>query len=248
MDHNDVKARFAAGQKLLLEETTTREKFESIRTLIKGINPSVDKALEHASRSLSDYEKLHKGEIIELAAEHLSENNEEEKKRKKALLLLIKNWKQLQSEVQRVQGEFEKAEQGQGKAETASNAAVAGSKILAGAKGPFGIITLVAVVIVGVFVVINNNKQQTSQPVGTASTSSEKQTIKVIEVDNKQIPVTEFKIGQGPECMTGKEEAPHYHAIGGATANALDGTSVVDPGGCGFGKVEEVRIIEVEKP
>lgn len=243
MDREDVKKRMLAAQKLLLDTSTTREKFESIRTLIKGVNPTIDTLLENTSRALSDYEKLHKGEIVELTAEHLPENTEEEKRRKKALLLLIKNWKQLRSEVERVQSEFEQVDKGQGKAEI-------GSKILAGAKGPFGIITLVAVVIVGVLVFVNasgkSNTSPQSEPVEGTETSK-KQMIKVIEVNSKQIPISELKIGQGTECMSGKEQSPHYHAINGMAANALDGTSVIDPGGCGFGKVREVKIVEVQK-
>ncbi|MBI4080178.1 MAG: hypothetical protein HY430_00215 [Candidatus Levybacteria bacterium] len=247
MDQKEINSRIRAAYALLTEETTTREKFESVRTLIKGIHPKIDRALDDTSQTLSDYEKLHKGEIVELMVEKLPDNTEEQKKRKKALLVLIKNWKQLQSEVERVKGELEKAEERQGRVETASNAgapasdaAVAGSKILAGAKGPLGILTIVAIIIVSVFM-FTNKKTEQSQPVNKVSESSIQQTIKVIEFRDKRIPLAELDPRSGPDC-----DSLHYHARSNNVAKALDGTIIPDPGGCAYGKVKDVEILEVE--
>lgn len=102
MNSQEVKKRIEAAYTLLSEETTTREKFESIRTLIKGINPQLDKQLARVSGALADVEKLQKGQVIELSAEHLPDRTEEDKRRKRALILLIKSWRQLHSEVERV--------------------------------------------------------------------------------------------------------------------------------------------------
>ncbi len=66
--------------------------------------------------------------------------------------------------------------------------------------------------------------------------------IQVILFGDKQIPLSELHIGQAhiPHC-----DSPHYHAITGRVT-ALDGTVLQDPGDCGFGKVKDVKIIEVE--
>ena len=68
----------------------------------------------------------------------------------------------------------------------------------------------------------------------------------MIVFNGKQIPLTELTTGQGPECLNGSNETPHYHAKDHTSAQALDGSTVSDPGGCGFGKVKEVQVIEVE--
>src|SRR3989344_7211581 len=111
MIDSDSRERFLAAHKLFLDETTTLEKFESARTLIQGINPKVDKALDSCSKAIQKIENLRKGEVIELAAGNLSERTEEEKKRKKAIVWFIRTWKQLQSEVERIKAEFEKGKQ-----------------------------------------------------------------------------------------------------------------------------------------
>ena len=57
MDVQDTKTRILAAYKLLTEETTTQEKFESVRTLIKGIHPRVDAHLEKTSQALVHLER-----------------------------------------------------------------------------------------------------------------------------------------------------------------------------------------------
>lgn len=73
------------------------------------------------------------------------------------------------------------------------------------------------------------------------------ETIKVIVVDGKNIPVSQVHIGQGPECKKGDKEMPHWHANVGDKATAIDGTVMRDPGGCGFGMAINVPVIDVQK-
>lgn len=216
MERKDLRDKMQAAHKLLLEETTTREKFVSIRTLIKGINPTIDKTLTQTSQALADYEKFHKGEIIELSIEKLPEQTEEQKKRKKALLFLLRSWKQLQSEVERVQSEFEKEKQEGRKAQDTW------SRILAGAKGPFGMITLGAVLIVGFLALTNNKASNTAVvPVNTEISSKPKKL--GIEYTDKIIPLSELQARTGPDCIVSGEEVSHYHAKNGVSATATEG-------------------------
>ena len=244
MDPLETKKRIFAAHKLLTEKTTSKQKLESVKVLIKGINPRIDRLLDGSSKALSDLEKLQKGEVIQLTAEHLPENTEEEKKRKKTLLWFIRNWKSLHSEIDRIKKEFELGKQG-GEQQVAS-----AGKIVAFAKGPFGLITVIAIIAVLGLSVIGGKKTETNTvPTNTLQTTSEStsgEKIKVIIVDGKQIPLTELITGQGAECLDGQKQAPHYHAKDHTTAKALDDSTVSDPGGCGFGKVNEVKIVEVE--
>lgn len=244
MDPLDTKKRIFAAHKLLTEKTTSKQKLESVKTLIKGISPRIDELLENSSKALSDLEKFQKGEVIELTAEHLPENTEEEKKRKKALLWFIRNWKSLHSEIDRVKKEFEQGKQG------AEQQVASTGKIIAFAKGPIGVTTALAVMVIIGLSVFSGGKTETNPVPSNVKQTIEERTsgtkIKVIIVDGKQIPLTELTTGQGPECLDGQEQASHYHAKDHTAAKALDGSSVSDPGGCGFGKVKDVKVVEVE--
>lgn len=247
MDPLDNKKRIFAAHKLLLEKSTTRQKFDSLRTLLKGINPRIDALLDESSKALAHFEKVHKGEIIELTVEHLPEITEENKRRKKALIWFIRNWKSLKGEVERIGKELEK------EAKTPDQNIEKGWRIVSAAKGPVGIITVLAVItVVGLSVFgrkkteINDTSSYQNNIVKTPTPVSSREKIKVIIFNDKQIRLTELTTGQGQECLTGQEEAPHYHAKDHTSAKALDDTSVSDPGGCGFGKVSEVTVVEVE--
>lgn len=235
MDPLDTKKRIFAAHKLLNENSTTGQKIEQIKILLKGFNPRVEKLLHITSESFSKLEKLKKGEVVELTVEHLPENTEEKRKRKKALLLFIQNWKRLQNEVQRVKLEFEKDNQ------TLEQKIQTSGRIVTLAKGPLGIITVIAVLSVISFSVIGRNKKTQNQDVQNPA-----QKTQVIIVDGKQVPLSELITGQGQECMTENQEALHYHAKNHTTVRALDGTVISDPGGCGFGKVKEVQVLEME--
>jgi len=247
MDTQDVKKRIEEAYKLLAQETTSLDKFESVRTLIKGLNPKLDMLLESTSKALSNIEKLKKGDIIVLSAESLPENTPEEKKRKQVLIFLINSWRQLEGEVRRMSLEFEQIKRSNenNQAAPVHNIASAG-RIVGVAKGPFGIITLLAILIVGVLT-FTNSKQETKEvpkkPSQVLSETSDDNVnkIQVIIVDAKKIPLSEVKVASGSDC-----DSDHYHAVNHISVKALDGSIVPDPGSCGFGKVEETEIVEIE--
>ncbi|MBI2611660.1 hypothetical protein HYW54_02860 [Candidatus Gottesmanbacteria bacterium] len=143
----NTKEKVEAAFQLLSEETTTFEKFEKIRILIKGINPSLDKKLDSASDAVNKLQKLQKGEVIELSAEILPEDTEEDKKRKKAILFFISKWKELRSEVKRINDLYQQAGS-DGKITAEEHANILG-KTFSLAKGPLGIITIGALLVVG---------------------------------------------------------------------------------------------------
>ncbi len=132
---NIQREKIEAAYRLLTEETTSFDKFEKIRTLVKGLNPKIDKTLAEAAKIISKLKKIQKGEVITLAAEGLGEDTPQKKKRKKALLLFLARWKTLKAEVKRVK-EIHQAHR--------SNLETA-AQVAHGAKGPWGLITAVAV-------------------------------------------------------------------------------------------------------
>jgi hypothetical protein len=148
--HRDAHKRLLAAHDLILGEMTSREKFNNIRTLILGLNPKIDEHLNTIEKHLSTWDQVEKGDVVMLSAENLPENTEEEKKRKKWLLFLITSWRQLGSEVQRVSAEMANSPQS-GAGQTSM-----WGRIFKGAKGPLGVITVVAVGLVAL--------QQTSVP------------------------------------------------------------------------------------
>lgn len=234
INYSNSKEKVLTAYKLLQEDSTTKEKFESIKTLLNGVNPKIDQALERVLKAWSDLEKIQHGEVIELSVEHLPEETEKEKKRKRLLLLLIRSWNDLKSEVKRIRAELET---------NRTDGKESFSKIATFAKGPFGFFTLAAVlIVVGSAIFLNLNKNQTNNApaTNTETTTPEKPKIKVIEFEGKKIPLTELTVGVGPEC----DQESHYHAKDHSLAKALDGSLVSDPGGCGYGKVKEVEILE----
>lgn len=231
--------RFLAAYKLLSENSTTLDRFESVRDLLYGFNPKVDKILNSCSETLSKIEKLQKGEVIALTTEGLPENSEEEKRRKRTILLFIRSWKQLQSEVERVKNELE---EGNGQKSLEQNF-LSGAKIVNFAKGPFGIITILAVVLIGIFAVSSSKSQ--NKTIHQANLEETKSKIQVINFNDKKIPLSALIIGEGSECLTKGKTVAHYHAKDHQTVGATDGSIVSDPGGCGFGKVDEVSVLEI---
>ena len=140
MDYKEARKRILAAEALLLEPTTTREKFSSVRALIFGIHPGIDKTLVRVEEGISALEKVMGGEVIHLTAEHLPENTEDERKRKRALLLFLNAWKDLKGEVVRIGQESDAAKRAPTSGEKASHV----RRIFNFAKGPFGITTIVA--------------------------------------------------------------------------------------------------------
>jgi len=48
-------------------------------------------------------------------------------------------------------------------------------------------------------------------------------------------------VGHGPDC-----DSPHYHGLSEVSVKTTDGSLMTDPGGCGFGKVKDVSVIDVQ--
>lgn len=72
--------------------------------------------------------------------------------------------------------------------------------------------------------------------------------IKVIVVGSHYIPLASVHVGKGPECKDGDKEMPHYHTNAGVNTEDINGEKVTDPGGCGYGMVKDIPIIDVAVP
>lgn len=145
IDPHLIQDRIRAADKLLQAEGTTLGQIESVKTLLRGLNPKVDTLLTSCTKALSNIEKLEKlqkGDIIALSADVLPETTEKEKKRKKALLLFLTQWRQLKGEVARIEKELGSTQSGGPK--TASQKAMGVGRVIGLAKGPLGLVTLVA--------------------------------------------------------------------------------------------------------
>ncbi len=137
------RAQLEAAYTLLEEDTTSLAKFEKIKTLVSGVSPALDAKLSAVSKALAHLKAIQNLDVIHFGTRALSEKTPEAKKRKKALILFISTWKSLRSEVARVRGY----------SPTAGSAV----KTATFAKGPFGLITLAAVAIVGVGIFLKNS-------------------------------------------------------------------------------------------
>ena len=222
----DANERINAALQLLTGSELSISTFESIRKLIKGLHPELDKKLQVCSEALDKLQKIENADILTLSAEHLPEETEKQKKRKKALIFFIESIKDLKSEIKRVQGEF-------GSQSTTSSQLMSWGRIIKFAKGPVGLVTLAAIIVV---VVMPKSHTQSATPA-----SSPKQAVQIITYQGKQLPLTGLYVGHGPDC-----DSPHYHATGGKVT-ALDGSVVLDPEGCGFGKVADTQVTTIQK-
>jgi len=140
---------------LLVENSVSDGKVEKIKTLLKGLDPSLDGVLEKFSKAYSFLGKLERGEVLLLSAENLPERNDKEKKRKKLIVGFFTQWKSLKGEVSRLR-EIYRTEESDSEAQSAREEVTTKQissigKILGFAKGPLGLITLAAVAVVGLF-------------------------------------------------------------------------------------------------
>lgn len=229
MKFANTQEKFNAAFDLLSGSTISLDTFHQVHSLVKGIHPRVDEKLEVVSKALKDLQKVMDGDVITLSAEHLSEKTEREKKRKKKLLFFIYSVKDLSAEIKRVETELSQANSQMG------NDAWHFGKILKYAKGPFGLVTIIAVVIVVATLFVSKKGVQNTVIKPTVTPSGKQ--IQVITYQGHLIPVNAFFVGNGPDC-----DSPHYHAPQETTVTALDGTILSDPGGCGFGKVKDMQI------
>ena len=164
--HAELKKRFDAALALFYDPSVSLGTLASLRKLIEGINPELDKRLKESHEKLSELEKYYEGDVVQLTADNLPERTEEEKKYKRALLLFIKSWKDFESEIKRVSAELSESKN---EADTKNNAGNL-KKIFSKTKGPFGIITLLAVgaavtlQVTSVNLIIKNNGCGTMTP------------------------------------------------------------------------------------
>ncbi|MBI4062323.1 hypothetical protein HY410_00205 [Candidatus Gottesmanbacteria bacterium] len=133
MNYSDALERIQAAQQILSDTSITREKFGQLQKLLKGVNLKIDRVLSRVSKEWDNLARFEKGEVIDLAAHELPEHTEEEKKRKKLFLFFLSAWKDLQKEVVRVRGEL------------VHQSPRNWGKIVASAKGPLGLVTVLAV-------------------------------------------------------------------------------------------------------
>ena len=226
----DAHQKMKAASDLLGQDMLSIAAFENVRALIKGLHPVLDGKLEAASKALHTLEKLQTGDIITLSAEHLPEESEKQKKRKKALIFFINCVKDLRSEVQRLETELNSSPK------NTTDSVLRVGRIVKFAKGPFGLVTLAALVIVIALPFLGHRPAASSRQ---ATPTFAKNQLQVITYQGKQLPLSQLYVGHGPDC-----DSPHYHATTGKVT-ALDGSVVVDPEGCGFGKVGETKITTI---
>ncbi len=140
MDPKTIKKRVLAAADLLSSPTLSKQKVDDLMTLLGGINPTLDRTLAEIKRTWNHFDRLQAGEVIELTLEAIPTATEKDKKRKKYLLLLLSLWRDLKAEVKRVEAEVSSA------AVASDTATKAGSfwSVIAGAKGPLGIATILA--------------------------------------------------------------------------------------------------------
>jgi hypothetical protein len=141
MDYKTIEKRFQAAHTILASERINRATFDALVSLLSGINPKLDKMLKEAAKAFRHVDQLQKSDVVALVTEALPEMTPEQKKRKKALLLFFKLWNDIKAEVARIEKEMAKS---QG---NASSASIWGP-VVGFAKGPLGIITLIAAGIV----------------------------------------------------------------------------------------------------
>jgi hypothetical protein len=229
----DGHVRMKSAFDLLSTPSISFSTFEQVRALIKGLHPEIDRKLEICSKALANVQKIQTGDIISLTAENLPEENEEQKKRKKFLLFFINSVKDLKNEIKRVQNEFSKGNSSQ-------NQVKQWGGIIKYAKGPFGIITAIAIGIV-IFLTAIHGKTENMKLKTANLTPPLKNQIQVITYNGKQIPLSQLYVGHGPDC-----DSPHYHATNGQVVT-LDNIVVKDPEGCGFGRIKDVKVTIVEE-
>lgn len=126
MDPKTIRKRVLAAADLLSSPTLSKQKVDNLATLLSGINPKIDHALAEIKKTWGHLDKLQAGEVIELTLEALPDATEKDKKRKKYLLLLLSFQKDLKAEVKRLEAKPSLWE------------------AVAGAKGPLGLVTILA--------------------------------------------------------------------------------------------------------
>ncbi len=138
------KEKIKKALELLCEDSTTIGKIEKVLAMLPKINPKVDKMVADSHDLIEKINKISEGAVLELSAEKLPEKSKKQKKLKKLALLLLTNWKNLGSEIARINDLATTATT----AGAVKTGGVKTAKILATMKGPLGVITIGAAVIV----------------------------------------------------------------------------------------------------
>lgn len=99
------------------------------------------KRKQKARQLLRFYKNLESGNFRDITADLLPEETEEEKERKRKFLLFVQFWRDLESEVARLRSEINQLSQAKN---NPTNQVGVVSRIVGLAKGPFGLITLLA--------------------------------------------------------------------------------------------------------
>lgn len=69
MNPANIREKLKAFDKITSGDSTTIDKVESLVTLLKGIDPRIDKKLADLPKQLSNLKNLQEGDVIELALE-----------------------------------------------------------------------------------------------------------------------------------------------------------------------------------
>ncbi|GEM_PF-1174771 len=149
----EQKDKIKAGLELLCEENTTLDKLQKLSELIKDTSALADKKIKQVLDIADRVRKIQEGDVIYLSLENLSEDTPKKKDRKKLLLLLLKNWKDLQSEIERIHRIQETAAVS---GLTSKDSVVKTGKTLLTMKGPLGAVTIIAAGIVALTTFLNN--------------------------------------------------------------------------------------------
>lgn len=164
VDQAHIREKILAASRLLAEDATTVDKAQQVKQLLQGLNPRLDRLATEAVKAISKIENIAQGDVVELSVDNLPEKTPERKKRKKYMLLFLKYRRQLQDEVARIEKELA-ADSG-----SSPTGRTAGwSRVIGWAKGPLGLITMLAAAIVwlksvGVAINITNQGCRVIQP------------------------------------------------------------------------------------
>lgn len=142
------KEKVKKALELLCEDTTTIGKIEKVLAMVPGINPKIDKLVSDSHDLIEKINKISEGAVLELSADKLPEKTKKQKKRKKLILLLLTNWKSLGGEIGRINSLVSATG-------TTASTGVKTAKILATMKGPLGVVTIGAAVIVAGSMLMN---------------------------------------------------------------------------------------------
>jgi hypothetical protein len=137
-----INKRLVGLEELLADKTSSQQKLKALSKLIKGFNPQLDEKLKKLIELENKIQDLKKGKLEAIVISQLPVKTEKERKYKKLLLLFFTRKKSLHSEIIRVRKDLTK--------EYPDLQSQAGTKLVKAArigrlaKGPLGLITVVA--------------------------------------------------------------------------------------------------------